>query len=83
MLDEATSALDSESEQMIQRALDHLVKERTTIMIAHRLSTVVKSDQIVVIREGEIESVGTHDELIKQSELYERLAKLQFHTELL
>lgn len=83
LLDEATSALDSESEQMIQRALDHLVKERTTIMIAHRLSTVVKSDQIVVIREGEIESVGTHDELIKQSELYERLAKLQFHTELL
>ncbi|TGM37490.1 ABC transporter transmembrane domain-containing protein [Leptospira biflexa] len=83
LLDEATSALDSESEQMIQRALDHLVKERTTIMIAHRLSTVVKSDQIVVIREGEIESVGTHDELLKQSELYERLAKLQFHTELL
>lgn len=83
LLDEATSALDSESEQMIQRALDHLVKERTTIMIAHRLSTVVKSNQIVVIREGEIESVGTHDELLKQSELYERLAKLQFHTELL
>ncbi|TGL65478.1 ABC transporter transmembrane domain-containing protein [Leptospira jelokensis] len=83
LLDEATSALDSESEQMIQRALDHLVKERTTIMIAHRLSTVVKSDQIVVIREGEIESVGTHDELLKRSELYERLAKLQFHTELL
>ncbi|TGK50335.1 ATP-binding cassette domain-containing protein [Leptospira kanakyensis] len=83
LLDEATSALDSESEQMIQRALDFLVKERTTIMIAHRLSTVVKSDQIVVIKEGEIESVGTHDELIRKSELYERLAKLQFHTELL
>lgn len=83
LLDEATSALDSESEQMIQRALDFLVKERTTIMIAHRLSTVVKSDQIVVIKEGEVESVGTHDELMKKSELYERLAKLQFHTELL
>ncbi|MCW7474280.1 ABC transporter transmembrane domain-containing protein [Leptospira levettii] len=83
LLDEATSALDSESEQMIQRALDFLVKERTTIMIAHRLSTVVKSEQIVVIREGEIESVGTHDELLRTSELYERLAKLQFHTELL
>lgn len=83
LLDEATSALDSESEQMIQRALDFLVKERTTIMIAHRLSTVVKSDQIVVIKEGEIESVGTHDELLRSSELYERLAKLQFHTELL
>lgn len=83
LLDEATSALDSESEQMIQRALDFLVKERTTIMIAHRLSTVVKSDQIVVIKEGEIESVGTHDELLRTSELYERLAKLQFHTELL
>ncbi|XDD54223.1 ABC transporter transmembrane domain-containing protein [Leptospira sp. WS4.C2] len=83
LLDEATSALDSESEQMIQRALDFLVKERTTIMIAHRLSTVVKSDQIVVIKEGEIESVGTHDELMKKSALYERLAKLQFHTELL
>lgn len=83
LLDEATSALDSESEQMIKQALDFLVKERTTIMIAHRLSTVVKSDQIVVIKEGEIESVGTHDELIRKSELYERLAKLQFHTELL
>ncbi|PJZ46903.1 ABC transporter transmembrane domain-containing protein [Leptospira brenneri] len=83
LLDEATSALDSESEQMIKHALDFLMKERTTIMIAHRLSTVVKSDQIVVIKEGEIESVGTHDELIKKSELYERLAKLQFHTELL
>lgn len=83
LLDEATSALDSESEQMIQRALDFLVKERTTIMIAHRLSTVVKSNQIVVIKEGEIESVGTHDELLRSSELYERLAKLQFHTELL
>lgn len=83
LLDEATSALDSESEQMIQRALDFLVKERTTIMIAHRLSTVVKSDQIVVIKEGEIESVGTHDELLRSSDLYERLAKLQFHTELL
>ncbi|PJZ79752.1 ABC transporter transmembrane domain-containing protein [Leptospira meyeri] len=83
LLDEATSALDSESEQMIKHALDFLVKERTTIMIAHRLSTVVKSDQIVVIKEGEIESVGTHDELIRKSELYERLAKLQFHTELL
>lgn len=83
LLDEATSALDSESEQMIQRALDFLVKERTTIMIAHRLSTVVKSDQIVVIKEGEIESAGTHDELIRKSELYDRLAKLQFHTELL
>ncbi|XDD46504.1 ABC transporter transmembrane domain-containing protein [Leptospira sp. WS39.C2] len=82
LLDEATSALDSESEQMIQRALDFLVKERTTIMIAHRLSTVVKSDQIVVIKEGEIESVGTHDELLRSSDLYERLAKLQFHTEL-
>lgn len=83
LLDEATSALDSESEQMIQRALDFLVKEKTTIMIAHRLSTVVKSDQIVVIKEGEIESVGTHDELLRSSDLYERLAKLQFHTELL
>ncbi|MDF3820929.1 ABC transporter transmembrane domain-containing protein [Leptospira sp. 96542] len=82
LLDEATSALDSESEQMIQKALENLMKDRTTVMIAHRLSTVVKADQIVVIRDGEIESMGTHDELLKKSELYDRLAKLQFQTEL-
>lgn len=81
LLDEATSALDSESENKVKQALENLMNERTTIMIAHRLSTVVKADQIVVIREGKIESIGTHEQLLRTSELYERLAKLQFQTE--
>ncbi|GBF51342.1 ABC transporter permease/ATP-binding protein [Leptospira ryugenii] len=81
LLDEATSALDSQSEQMIQKALDGFSKERTTIMIAHRLSTILKADQIVVLNQGRVENVGTHEELISSSKLYARLAELQFNTE--
>jgi len=80
LLDEATSALDSESERMVQKALDSLMKDRTTLMIAHRLATIVRSDQIIVIQQGKIDSIGTHEELQNQSELYARLSKLQFQT---
>ena len=78
LLDEATSALDSENEQKIQQAFANLMKNRTTIVIAHRLATVLKADRIVVINEGKIEAIGKHTELLETSPLYARLAELQF-----
>lgn len=78
LLDEATSALDSESEQMIQAALDRLAAGRTVIAIAHRLSTVLKSDQIVVMDQGRIVEVGTHSKLLESSGLYRKLYDIQF-----
>ncbi len=78
LLDEATSALDTKSEQMIQQALDHLTKNRTTLMIAHRLSTVRKADRICVVNNGQITAMGTHQQLMKDDGLYARLAELQF-----
>ncbi len=78
LLDEATSALDSESEQKVQQALDFLMQNRTTLVIAHRLATVRKADQIVVLDQGKIVAQGKHDELIESDGLYARLAKLQF-----
>jgi subfamily B ATP-binding cassette protein MsbA len=79
LLDEATSALDSESEKQIQAALDTLAKGRTVIAIAHRLSTVLNADQIVMMHQGSIEAVGPHRELYEKSPAYRRLYDLQFH----
>jgi ATP-binding cassette subfamily B protein len=81
LLDEATSALDSNSEQVVQQALEVLMKNRTTIMIAHRLSTVVNADRIVVLKQGSIVASGTHAELLASSDLYQQLARLQFRVD--
>ena len=78
ILDEATSALDSESERMIQDALERLAQGRTVIAIAHRLSTVLDSDLIVVMEHGRIAATGTHAELLNSSEVYSNLYRLQF-----
>ncbi|MBF0286469.1 MAG: ATP-binding cassette domain-containing protein [SAR324 cluster bacterium] len=78
LLDEATSALDAESEYMVQLALEQLIKNRTTLIIAHRLATVKNVDTIAVLEDGKIMAVGTHQQLQKSSPLYARLAELQF-----
>ncbi|GFE62564.1 ABC transporter ATP-binding protein [Geobacter sp. AOG2] len=78
ILDEATSALDTESEQMVQKALDNLMINRTTFVIAHRLSTVLHADTIIVLENGRIVERGSHDDLLKNSSLYSRLHSLQF-----
>ena len=77
ILDEATSALDTESERLVQEALDHLMKNRTTIVIAHRLSTIRNADMICVMHEGKIVERGTHDELIALNHYYKRLVDMQ------
>ena len=78
LLDEATSALDAESERQVQLALNELMKDRTALIIAHRLSTVKNVNRIVVMDKGTVVAQGTHDQLIKSSSLYSNLAKLQF-----
>jgi len=78
LLDEATSALDSESERAVQKAVDALAQDRTTIVIAHRLATVKKADCILVMDHGKVVAQGTHESLMKEGELYARLARLQF-----
>src|SRR5690606_41610716 len=80
LLDEATSALDSESETLVQTALEHLMRERTTIVIAHRLATVLKADRILVMEDGRIVEEGTHAALVRKDGVYARLARLQFET---
>lgn len=82
MLDEATSNLDSASEQVVQEALKNLMKDRTTLVIAHRLSTVVDADQIVVLEKGVLTGSGTHEELLKSNILYRQLVQQQFKVEL-
>jgi ATP-binding cassette subfamily B protein len=81
LLDEATSALDTENEVAVQRALETLTKGRTTIVVAHRLSTVQSADRILVLDQGRLVESGTHAELIKRSGLYARLSELQFGSE--
>jgi ATP-binding cassette subfamily B protein len=78
LLDEATSSLDAESERLVQYALEKLMRKRTTIIIAHRLATVLKADRIVVVDAGRVVAVGTHAQLLAASPLYARLAELQF-----
>ncbi|MFT4180316.1 MAG: ABC transporter transmembrane domain-containing protein [Rhizobium sp.] len=78
LLDEATSALDAESETLVQKALDGLMETRTTLVIAHRLATVLKADRILVLDQGRIAEEGTHQSLIHQGGIYAKLARLQF-----
>ena len=79
MLDEATSSLDSESEKLVQEALDKLMQGRTSVIIAHRLSTIRDADRILVVDKGRIVESGNHDELIRNTEgIYHNLSKLQF-----
>jgi len=78
LLDEATSALDAENETAIQAALERVMKDRTTLVIAHRLATVVNADRIIVLNDGKVEAIGTHTQLLKENPLYHRLAELQF-----
>ena len=81
LLDEATSALDAESERLVQAALDRLMAGRTTLVIAHRLATVLKADRILVMDQGRIVESGRHEELVRAGGLYARLAALQFDSE--
>ena len=81
LLDEATSALDAESERMVQAALETAMKNRTTLVIAHRLATVQSADRIIVMDKGQIVDTGTHAELVARQGLYARLATLQFSHE--
>lgn len=80
LLDEATSALDTESERAVQAALEEAMKDRTTLVIAHRLSTVVNADRIVVLEAGQIVDIGTHAELMARNGLYTKLASMQFES---
>ena len=77
VLDEATSALDTESERLVQNALENMMKNRTSVVIAHRLSTIQNADQIVVMQKGQIVEQGTHTELIQKNGMYKKLVEMQ------
>lgn len=77
ILDEATSALDTESEKMVQDALDKMMENRTSLVIAHRLSTIQKADLIIVLEKGSIVEQGTHQELMDKNGIYKKLIELQ------
>lgn len=77
ILDEATSALDTESEKLVQNALENMMENRTSLVIAHRLSTIQKADLIVVMKKGRIVEQGTHEELLKMKGTYNNLVSLQ------
>ena len=77
VLDEATSALDTESEKLVQEALENLMSNRTSLVIAHRLSTIQKADKIVVMQDGKIIEIGTHKELIDNESTYKKLVEMQ------
>ena len=78
ILDEATSSIDTETEQLIQQAIERVMRNRTSIVVAHRLSTIQRADQIIVLHHGEIREQGTHQELLAIRGLYWRLYKLQY-----
>ena len=80
ILDEATSSIDSESEQMIERAINKLISDRTSIVIAHRLSTIQRADKIIVLEKGEVKETGTHTELLAYGGFYAKLHQMQFET---
>jgi ATP-binding cassette subfamily B multidrug efflux pump len=82
ILDEATSSVDTETEQLIQSALEELLKDRTAIVIAHRLSTIEKADKIIVLHRGRLREVGTHQELLKMGGIYHKLYQIQFKKQL-
>jgi ATP-binding cassette subfamily B protein len=83
ILDEATSSVDTESELLIQHAIDTLISGRTSIVIAHRLSTIRKADKIIVLDKGEIKEMGSHDELIEKQGFYYQLHQMQFELRLI
>ena len=78
ILDEATSSVDTESEMLIQHAIDKLISGRTSIIIAHRLSTIRKADKIIVLDKGEVKEAGTHEELLQKGGFYAQLYEMQF-----